>query len=132
MSVLFVLFGIIGGFFGGMGMGGGTFLIPLLTIFGGLEQHLSQTVNLIAFIPTSLVALVFHVKNGYVEVKDALFLLIPAAFFTVVGAFIARGTDGTLLRKIFGAFLVFLSVRGFLSRRKEKQLPEPKEHKDNF
>ena len=104
MTVLFVLFGIIGGFFGGMGMGGGTFLIPLLTIFGGLEQHLSQTVNLIAFIPTSLVALVFHVKNGYVEVKDALFLLIPAAFFTVVGAFIARGTDGPLLRKIFAVF----------------------------
>ena len=128
MTVLFAFFGIIGGFFGGMGMGGGTFLIPLLTIFGGLEQHLSQTINLIAFIPTSLIALVFHVKNGYVEVKDALFLLLPAAAFTVVGAFIARYTDGTVLRKIFGAFLVFLSVRGFLSREKEYPLIEPKKN----
>ncbi|MBO4594591.1 MAG: sulfite exporter TauE/SafE family protein [Clostridia bacterium] len=132
MTVLFVFFGLIGGFFGGMGMGGGTFLIPLLTIIGGLEQHLSQTINLIAFIPTSFIALIFHVKNGYVEVKDALFLLIPAAVFTVIGAFAARGTDGALLRKIFGAFLVFLSVRGFLSRKKENQLFKSRNRKDNF
>lgn len=119
MFVLFLLFGLIGGFFGGMGMGGGTFLIPLLTIFGGLEQHLSQAINLLAFVPTSLLALIFHVKNGYVEVKDALFIVIPATVFTVLGAFVSRETDGVLLRKIFGAFLVFLAVRGFLSKNKD-------------
>ena len=30
---LLILFGLLGGIFGGMGMGGGTMLIPLLTIF---------------------------------------------------------------------------------------------------
>ena len=35
---LYIVFGIIGGIFGGMGMGGGTLLIPLLSIFLGLEE----------------------------------------------------------------------------------------------
>ena len=39
---LYVLFGFLSGVFGGLGMGGGTLLIPLLTIFLGLDQKLCQ------------------------------------------------------------------------------------------
>lgn len=42
------------GLLGGMGMGGGTILIPALTIFLGVEQHAAQAANLIAFLPMAL------------------------------------------------------------------------------
>ena len=69
---LFVLFGLLGGIIGGMGMGGGTLLIPLLTIFLSIEQKTAQSINLLAFIPMALVALIIHFKNKMVMTKDIL------------------------------------------------------------
>ena len=47
-----ILIGIFAGIFSGIGMGGGTILIFLLTIFAKMEQHIAQATNLIYFIPT--------------------------------------------------------------------------------
>lgn len=51
---LFILFGLFSGILGGLGMGGGTLLIPLLTIFMGLDQKLSQGINLLSFLIMSI------------------------------------------------------------------------------
>ena len=64
---LLVLCGFAGGVLGGMGMGGGTALIPLLTIFLGLPQTVAQGINLISFLPMSLLALSVHFKNGLLK-----------------------------------------------------------------
>ena len=48
---LLILAGIVGGIIGGMGMGGGTLLIPILTIFLDVPQKNAQAINLVAFIP---------------------------------------------------------------------------------
>ena len=44
-----ILLGFIGGIPAGMGMGGGTVTIPLLTLFGGVEQKIAQSANLFSF-----------------------------------------------------------------------------------
>ena len=49
--IFYLLAGFVSGLFGGMGMGGGTVLIPVLTLFFGVEQHIAQATNLIAFLP---------------------------------------------------------------------------------
>ena len=41
-----ILIGVVAGIFSGIGMGGGTILIFLLTTFGGLEQHIAQATNI--------------------------------------------------------------------------------------
>ena len=64
--VKFILIGLGSGVLGGMGMGGGTALIPLLTIFTSVHQKTAQAINLISFIPMAVVALFLHVKNGLV------------------------------------------------------------------
>jgi len=46
--ILSLLFGILSGVLGGLGMGGGTLLIPLLTIFLNFEQKLAQGINLLS------------------------------------------------------------------------------------
>ena len=50
-----IISGIIAGIFTGTGMGGGTVLILLLSIFGNLNQHYSQGINLIFFILTIII-----------------------------------------------------------------------------
>ena len=66
MTVQHVIIAVsaLGGIIGGMGMGGGTLLIPLLTLAAGVEQHLAQAINLMSFVPMSIVALIIHKKNG--------------------------------------------------------------------
>lgn len=106
----FGLSGISGGLLGGMGMGGGTVLIPLLVIVLGVPQHLAQAVNLISFVPTAVVALIIHVKNRLVR-KSGLWIIIFSGLLScTAGCFIARGINAEILRRIFGGFLTLLSV----------------------
>lgn len=101
---------ILGGIIGGMGMGGGTLLIPLLTFAAGLDQHLAQAINLIAFLPMSVIALVVHKKNGYVSIKPALPIAGLALIGAVGGSFLSSYAGGYELRAGFGAFLIALGA----------------------
>ncbi len=114
--------GIIGGILGGMGMGGGTVLIPLLSIFYNVGQHTAQAINLVSFIPMAIVALILHFKNKLVEFDKILFMIIPGVLTCIVGCFIARSITGDILKRCFGGFLVLLSVFQFVTqiRKNEK------------
>ncbi len=103
-----IIVSALGGIIGGMGMGGGTLLIPLLTLAAGLEQHLAQAINLIAFVPMSIIALVIHKKNGYVFFKTALPITFTALLGAIGGSFATRYAGGYVLRACFGAFLIVL------------------------
>jgi uncharacterized membrane protein YfcA len=113
--VLYGLVGLLSGVLGGMGMGGGTILIPLLTIFFSVSQHLAQGVNLISFIPMAVVALVLHFKNKLIEKKGLLFVIIPSFLLSVLGTIVTLKIDGEVLKRIFGGFLLALSVVQFFS-----------------
>lgn len=110
----YVLSGVLGGLLGGMGMGGGTLLIPLLTIFNGVGQHSAQAVNLIAFIPMAVVAIVIHLKNKLINFKNVVFIILPGIITCIVGCFVAKNVTGDLLKKIFGGFLIVLAVIQFI------------------
>ena len=66
----YVIAGLFGGIVGGMGMGGGTLLIPIMTLFLGIDQHLSQAINLLVFIPTGILAVIIHAKNKLIAAKS--------------------------------------------------------------
>lgn len=107
---IIIIVSALGGVIGGMGMGGGTLLIPLLTLCSGLEQHLAQAINLIAFIPMSVIALFIHKKNGYVDIKAAAPVAVIALIGAVAGSFFAGLAGGYALKASFGAFLTALGT----------------------
>ena len=106
----YAIVGFFGGIFGGMGMGGGTLLIPLLTLGLGLPQIQAQGINLIAFIPMAIVTLIIHVKNGLIEKSGLMFMIIPAIIISVIFSIIANNIQGENLQKAFGVFLAVLGV----------------------
>ena len=106
---IIILVSIVGGIAGGMGMGGGTLLIPLLTVFSSVSQHLAQSMNLLAFIPMSVVAVVLHAKNKLIKFPYLL-LSIPALLSSVWGSLLAYGMNSEILRKGFGIFLAVLGI----------------------
>ena len=65
------LLGFFTGIIGGMGMGGGTILIPSLILFAHIDPKIAQSVNLISSIPMTIFALIVHIKN-----KNVIFKLV--------------------------------------------------------
>jgi len=113
--ILFAVCGFLGGILGGMGMGGGTALIPLLTIFCGVQQNVAQGLNLLSFLPMSLFALAVHAKNGLL-VKDKIWwIVLPALVFSVLGSLCAAFLPARALRSGFGVFLIVLSFPRFVA-----------------
>ena len=96
-------------------MGGGTILIPLLTIFFNVGQKEAQAINLVAFIPMAIVSLAIHIKNKRVKKEGLLWIIVPAVLTSVGGGFAAQAVNGEVLKRIFGGFLLLLSVVQFFS-----------------
>ena len=67
MEMTLILIGFLSGIIGGMGIGGGTVLIPSLVIFNNIQQQQAQGVNLIVFLPVAIIALITHYKKGNID-----------------------------------------------------------------
>lgn len=122
-----ILCGLISGMISGTGMGGGTVLIFLLTFVLGIEQHVAQAINLIFFIPTSILAIIVNIKNKNIEMKTALIISIFGILGAMIGANLAIHANVNLLRKYFGSFLIIIAlyeiygiVKMYISRKKVK------------
>ncbi len=116
----YIVAGVLAGILGGMGMGGGTLLIPLLSIFYAVSQHVAQAVNLISFIPMAVVALIIHIKKKMVNFDKILFFIIPGVATCIAGCFLAKAMSGDLLKRFFGGFLLALSVFQFFVEIRKK------------
>ncbi len=113
ISLIFI--GLLGGIIGGMGMGGGTITIPLLVICGGIEQHLSQSINLIIFLPMSIGAILIHSKNKLIDYKKAFIIIAPAIITAFFSSLLAQKISSENLKFFFGIFLLILGFLQFLS-----------------
>lgn len=107
---ILVAVGLAGGVISGMGMGGGTLLIPLITLFTDIEQHTAQSINLIAFVPMSVVALAIHLKNKLVDFKAFAWTAVPATAMSILAAYVSRRVEGVDLSMYFGIFLIILGL----------------------
>ena len=116
-----IVAGIIGGIVAGMGMGGGTLTIPILTIFLKYEQLRAQGVNLVAFLPMAVVALFIHIKNKLVDFKSTWLLAVVGCVFSLGGALIANNISNTILKKLFAIFLIGLGVWQFVEMKRNKK-----------
>ena len=116
-----IVVGIIGGIVAGMGMGGGTLTIPLLTIFLKYEQLRAQGVNLVAFLPMAVVALFIHIKNKLVDFKSTWLLALVGCVFSLGGALIANHISNSILKKLFAIFLIGLGVWQFIELKKNQK-----------
>lgn len=81
-----IVFGVVSGMVAAIGMGGGTILILLLNLFGEINQHMIQGVNLVFFIPTSIVAIYMNIRHKTIDYKIATVIII----FGIVGAIVRK------------------------------------------
>lgn len=110
--------GFFSGIISGMGIGGGTILIPALLFLTEVNQQQAQGVNLIYFIPTAVVALITHHKNGTLDLKTAKPLTLLGLAGAAAGAFLAVSLESEILKKLFGGFLLLMGLSEIFKKKK--------------
>ncbi len=102
---------------GAFGIGGGIVVIPALLVVFGL-QELPLDVAMRLAVGTSLATIVItgcssafsHYRNGNVLFHRVLQLLPGLLSGAVLGVFIANSLSGSVLRAVFGSFLILLAL----------------------
>lgn len=109
-ELLLIIAGIVGGVIGGMGMGGGTLLIPILTIFLDVEQKNAQAINLIAFIPMAIIVTLINIKRKGIDYKSVVIVAIPALVTSALSAIFVKKLSSKVLSVGFAIFLIALGA----------------------
>lgn len=119
--------GLVAGLLGGMlGIGGSLLMIPALAIVldppQGTNQHLYQAAAMIVNVFVALPATVQHWRAGAVRWDVATKMMPFALIAILLGVYASNLFDGTVLRKVFGAFLIYVIVFNLvrlITRREE-------------
>jgi uncharacterized protein len=109
MFMLFILFGVIAGVLGAMGLGGGTVLIPLLSLVG-VWQKSAQVINIFSFVVMAFFILVFNIKKGYTKVFEALAFSFFGVIFAIITSLLVKDINSSLLKILFGTFLSIIAI----------------------
>ena len=107
MWFVFILIGLTTGLLGAMGLGGGTLLIPLLSLVG-VGQKEAQLINVLSFVFMALFILFFNIKNKMIDLFPAIIFSVVAVPFAVILALCVQGANEQVLKIIFGIFLLLM------------------------
>ena len=107
-----VAFGVaVGATSGLLGVGGGTLMVPFLTLAAGLSQHTAEATSLLVVLPTAIVASLVLRRRGVGDLGLALRFGTLGAVGGVLGALLALALPGHVLKLVFGCFLLLVSAR---------------------
>ena len=90
----------------GLGVGGGGLLVIYLTMAKDISQIEAQGINLLFFIAAGTASLVVHIKKRKLELKKIIVMIIFGSVGAVAGSLIANAVDVSIVKKIFGGFLL--------------------------
>ena len=102
-----------------LGLGGGTVLMLYFALFTDMAQTQAQGINLLVFLPVSLLSLWFHHRNGFIRWKRVWKCILAGVPGAVVGCVISGWLDVGLLRKAFGVFLLAMGIRELFAKSKK-------------
>lgn len=112
LFVALAAFGVVvGGASGLLGVGGGTLMVPFLTLAAGMSQHAAEATSLLVVLPTAIVGSVVLQRRGVGDLAVALRIGVLGAAGGVGGALLALALPGGTLRLVFALFLLAVSVR---------------------
>ena len=119
--MMYILIGLITGIASGMGFGGGSILIIILTAFLGFSQLHAQGINLLFFIPIGALALAIHFKNATVDKKAAGLAIGFGIIGAILGSVIARTLASVnILHKLFALAILIIGITELFAKSKRK------------
>jgi uncharacterized protein len=116
--IFYVALGLVAGVLSGIfGIGGGVILIPALVFLFGLTQHQAQGTTLAIMVPPiGLLAALRYYYSGNVKLGMAGFICAGFLVGGLLGAQLIQNVPDALLKKLFGMFLLIISLRMILTK----------------
>ena len=112
LYVALVAFGVLVGVTSGLlGVGGGTLVVPFLTLAVGLSQHSAEATSLVVILPTAIVGTLALRRHGVGDLGVAIRLGVVGAVGSVLGALLALALPGSALRVVFAAFIGLIGLK---------------------
>ena len=119
------------GVLAGMGMGSGGLFMLYLTLGVGLPHKAAQGINLLFVVFALGGAFLVHVRNYRLPWRILLFILAAGIPGAILGSIIVLLIPVSLLRPIFGLFLIISGVVTlFRSKSKNKRANEEKKESE--
>lgn len=107
-----VAFGVLAGIASGLlGVGGGTLMVPFLTLAAGLSQHAAQATSLLVILPTAIAGTLTLRRRGVGDAGLALRFGVVGALGAVGGALLALALPASTLRIVFAVFVGLVGVK---------------------
>ena len=104
-----LLAGIASGF---VGIGGGIIIVPALVFGLGLNQHMAQGTSLAMMIPPiGILAVMSYYKAGQIQLEYAGILALTFVLGAWMGSKWALRINPSVVRLIFGLFMLFAAGR---------------------
>ena len=100
-----------------LGLGGGVFLVPIFTLFFGIDPKLAIGASAMAVVTNSVVGSTVHLSSRFTNLRLAMLLQVPTAAGALVGALLAVRAPDRMLNGLFGAVLTYAAVSMFLRRK---------------
>ena len=100
------------------GLGGGVIIIPLLSVFMGVDIHYAIGAALVSVIATSSGSAAAYVREGITNMRIGMFLEIATTVGAVLGALLATVASPRIIAILFGGILIFSAIN---SLRKKSQ-----------
>jgi len=116
--ILLGIVGLVGGTFGSMvGLGGGVFIIPALTLFLGVPIHNAISASLIAVVATSTTAAAAYVREDLSNMRLGMTMETMTVAGALVGGFLGATLSKGVLSAIFGSVMIVVSVYMVVAKR---------------
>lgn len=120
--------GLVGGLLGSMlGLGGGVFFVPLLTLVLNLPIHIAIGSSLVAIIANSITASSTHIKAQLTNIRLGMLLLTATTIGAVAGGFIAAVLTSPILTGFFGIALIGIGYSMIRRRQLAQEATSPRE-----
>lgn len=109
-----------------LGLGGGIIVVPVLTLYFGVDIKYAVAASLISIIATSSGAAASFIKDHLTNIRLAILLEIGTVFGALSGFILSSYFNSDVLQIIFGSFLFFSAIMMFRQKndnRAEKNHP---------
>lgn len=111
--LIFALIGAIAGIvMGTIGVGGGAIIITSLVVLVGFSQKMAQGTTLfIVAAPISLFAAINYFKQGHVNVKAGIIIMISFFIFSLIGSCLGTRLPNNILKPLLGIMLIIMGIK---------------------
>lgn len=103
--------GLLSGLTASMGLGGGAVLIIYLTLLADVDRITAGGINLLFFIPISLLAVIIYAVRGEIKWKTVIPISLLGLCGSVLGMWLIDFLEDEWISKIFGGILVILGLK---------------------